>query len=181
MQANSLVQDDFEFRRQVLQTYQAILLGKLLESLQLFIEIHESVERCKENAADLRHKRYADEQFSKYTVKLRDHPLMCYQGHRNWPPHKGVLKHAIRHDQFPNKCFLVIECNQQRFISPLMFDDATFCEETCELLRHQCGHTIEEIGELSLIRALGSSRHRSGTTSLGSLSSRNPTNFECLR
>jgi len=81
---------------------------------------------------------------------------MCYQGRRNWPPPlMGVLKHAIRHDQFPNKCFLVIECNEQRFITPLMFDDSTFCEEIYEFLRHQCGHTIEEIGELDLIRSFG--------------------------
>jgi hypothetical protein len=66
----------------------------------------------------------------------------------------GNAKHAIRHDQFPNRCFLVIECNGQGFITPLMFEDSTFCEEICELLQHQCGHTIEEIGDLDLIRAL---------------------------
>jgi len=35
-----------------------------------------------------------------------------------------------------------------------MFDDPTFCEEICELLQYQRGHTIEEIGDLDLIRAL---------------------------
>jgi hypothetical protein len=81
---------------------------------------------------------------------------MCYQGHRNWPPRlMGMLKHAIRHDQFPNRCFLVIECNEQRFITSLMFDDPMFCEEIYEFLRHQCGNTIEEIGELDLIRTFG--------------------------
>jgi len=67
---------------------------------------------------------------------------------------QGMLKHAILHDQFPNKCFLVIEYNEQRFITPLMFDDTTFCEEISALLQRQCGHTIEEIGELDLVRAL---------------------------
>ena len=66
-----------------------------------------------------------------------------------------LIKHAIKHDQFPNKCFLVIECNGQHFITPLMFAEAMFFEEIYELLRHQCGHTIEEIGELDLIRTFG--------------------------
>jgi hypothetical protein len=156
MHANNLEQDKFEFRGQVLKTRQTILLGKLLETLHLFTELHERVQRCKREAADLQHKRYADDQFSQFTVKLRNHPLMCYHGRQNWPPLTGTLKHAIRHEQFPNKCFLVIECNGQRFITPLIFPDSTFCEEIYELLQHQCGHTIEEIGELNLIRTLDS-------------------------
>jgi len=122
--------------------------------LLLFSEIHESVQRCKREAADLQHKQYADDQFSQFTVKLRNHPLMCYQGHRNWPPPRGTLKHAIRNKHIPNKCVLVVECNGQRLVTPLMFDDPTFCEEICELLQYQRGHTIEEIGDLDLIRAL---------------------------
>jgi len=153
MQATNLVQDDFEFHGEVLQTRQSILLSKLLESLHLFTKIHDTIQRCKNDAADLHDKRYADKQFSKYTVKLRDHSLMCYQGRGNWPPLMGTLKHAIINEHFPNKCFLVVECNGQRLITPLMFEDSTFCEEICELLHHQCGHTIEEIGELDLIRA----------------------------
>jgi len=106
MQAAKLVQDNFEFRGQILKTRQTILLGKLLEMLLLFSEIHESVQRCKREAADLQHKRYADDQFSQFTVKLRNHPLMCYQGHRNWPPPRGTLKHAIRNKHIPQQmCF----------------------------------------------------------------------------
>jgi hypothetical protein len=65
----------------------------------------------------------------------------------------GKRKHAIRHDQLPNKCFLVIECNEQRFITAIMLDDTTFCEQIAELLKHYCGHTTEEIGDVDLIPA----------------------------
>jgi len=85
MYANYLKQENFEFRREVLQTRQTILLGKLLDSLHLFTEIHDTVKRCRKDAASLHSKWYADTQFSKFSVKLRDHPLMCYQSRRNWP------------------------------------------------------------------------------------------------
>src|SRR5215813_2859895 len=54
MQATNSLQDDFEFRGQVLQTCQTILLGKLFESLQLFTKIHDTIQCCKKNTADLR-------------------------------------------------------------------------------------------------------------------------------
>ena len=56
-------------------------------------------------------------------VTLRSHPLMSYRGIPNWPPswtstclkekktlkgEVGILKHVIKEDQLPTKCFLVM-------------------------------------------------------------------------
>jgi hypothetical protein len=146
-----LRQDDLEFRGEVLRSRQIAILNKIFESFRQSIEICESVRRYRMTL--IRNRTYT-ENFSQFSVKLRDHPLMCYQGKRNWPPPDGILEHAIMHDQFANECFLVIESNKTRFVSPLIFDDAVFGEQICRLLQHYSGFSIKEIGDLDLICAL---------------------------
>jgi len=148
----SLRQGDLEFRGEVLQSRQRAILNKIFETFHQSIEICEGARRYRMRL--IRNGDYAGENFSQFSVKLRDHPLMCYQGKRNWPPPDGTLKHALMHDQFPSECFLVIESNKCRFVSPLIFDDAFFCEQICRLLQHCSGFSIKEIGDLDLICAL---------------------------
>jgi len=149
-----LPRDDLEFRGEVLRSRQMVILNKFLETLHQSIEICESAQRYRTTLTHNGH--YNSSKFSKFSVKLRDHPLMCYQGRRNWPPQRrrGILQHAIMHDQFPNRCFLIIESNRCRFVTPLLFDDGSFCEQICQLLQHYSGLSIEAIGDLDLICVL---------------------------
>ena len=102
-------------------------------------------------------------------VTLRSHPLMSYRGIPNWPPsgtstclkekktlkgEVGILKHVIREDQLPTKCFLVIEYGNEAYMGCVIFDDATFCEQIHDLLQHHHGRSMKEIGDLSLHDAL---------------------------
>src|SRR5947207_13826928 len=98
-------------------------------------------------------------------VTLRSHPLMSYRGIPNWPPtwtstclkekktlkgEVGILTHAIREDQLPTKCFLVIEYGNEAYMGCVIFDDATFCEQLDDMLHLDYARSVKDIGYLSL-------------------------------
>ena len=100
-------------------------------------------------------------------MELRNHPLMSYLGLPNWPPvwtwrgeekknkrvygEIGVLK-----DVFPSRIepksriFLVIEYENERYISCLLFSNGTFCEQICAVLKDCIGDSIAAIGGLEI-------------------------------
>jgi len=96
---------------------------------------------------------------------LRDHPLMMYHRHPNWPPvwlctdgydqrskgEIGMLKAVFRSDmQPPNRCFLHISHEGSEYLGCLLFDDHAFCHQVMELLKAHCNRTIAEIGSLDV-------------------------------
>ena len=78
-------------------------------------------------------------------MRLRDHPLMSYQGIVNWPPtwvwldgpeeeqpkgELGILKSVLlsKMDQ-ANRCFLLISYKGSSYLGCLSFDDHAFCSQ----------------------------------------------------
>jgi hypothetical protein len=54
-----------------------------------------------------------------------------------------------------NTCHLLIEFRHMTYVGTLIFDDATFCRQLCELLQnHHLGKSIKEIGDLDVGRFL---------------------------
>jgi hypothetical protein len=101
---------------------------------------------------------------------LRDHPLMCYRGTRNWPPvwtwiggpankrpqgEIGILrKVSLSKIQPFNRCYLYVNHDGSSYVGSLLFDDAAFCQHIAEALRLWCNRTIAEIGSLDLSHTL---------------------------
>ena len=101
-------------------------------------------------------------------MQLRDCPLMSHRGTRNWPPtwsktnggshagpfetqrgEIGTLQQVLLSKIEPyNRCHLVIEFRRMTYVGTLVFDDAMFCRQLCELLQnHYLGKSIQEIGD----------------------------------
>ena len=105
-------------------------------------------------------------------MQFRDHPLLSHRGVPAWPPawtqsdagyrtqtktlrgEIGILKHVLTHDAMPNKCFLVIEHEGERWMGCLLISDRMFCDQICDLLKTHLGRSIKEIGDLDLIFTL---------------------------
>ena len=100
------------------------------------------------------------------TLKLRDHPLMRFRGISNWPPlwvqengarkfsgEIGVLKYVFSRHGPSSKCYLIIEYEHENLVGTLLFDNETFCERICSLLRSHVGHTLTKIGDLDVSEA----------------------------
>ena len=99
-------------------------------------------------------------------MELRDHPLMNYRGLRNWPVawtwrgggenshprgEVGILRDVLLSQVEPNsRIFLIMEHEDQEYIGCLLFSDETVCGQIYDVLKDQCGHTLEEIGGLDL-------------------------------
>jgi hypothetical protein len=96
-------------------------------------------------------------------VKLRDHPMMCYRGVRNWPPvwtrvaqetvikHSGeigILKQVDCRVRFSNRAFLTVEYEGESYIGTLLFDDPVFCRAVGRLLQKNIDRSIKSIGDL---------------------------------
>ena len=103
-------------------------------------------------------------------MRLRDHPLMSYQGIVNWPPtwvwldgpeeqqpkgELGILKSVLlsKMDQ-ANRCFLLISYKGSSYLGCLSFDDHAFCSQIVNILRNHCDYSIAEIGNLDLSHTL---------------------------
>lgn len=97
-------------------------------------------------------------------MQLRDHPLMCYRGVCNWPPtwvskekthaltgEVGTLRYVFASNQVQDKCFLVIDFENQSYIGTLMFDHPSFCVRIVHVLRSHTGRSIKEIGDLEIV------------------------------
>jgi hypothetical protein len=109
------------------------------------------------------------------SMQLRDCPLMSHRGTRNWPPtwnktgggslagayetlrgEIGTLEKVLLSKSEPyNTCYLLIEFRHMTYVGTLIFDDAMFCRQLCELLQnHHLGKSIKEIGDLEAGRFL---------------------------
>jgi hypothetical protein len=109
------------------------------------------------------------------SMQLRDCPLISHRGTRNWPPtwnktgggslagpyetlrgEIGTLEKVLLSKIEPyNTCYLWIEFRHMTYVGTLVFDDATFCRQLCELLQnHHLGKSIKEIGDLDVGRFL---------------------------
>jgi hypothetical protein len=100
-------------------------------------------------------------------MQLRDHPLMSYRQFSTWPPvwmwiggtedrhpkgEVGTLRRVKVVDGHPtvHKCFMWMEYEGGEYLTCLLLDDASFCEQLCTLLQQNIGRSIEEIGGLDL-------------------------------
>jgi hypothetical protein len=62
----------------------------------------------------------------------------------------GILTKVITGPALHNKCFLVMEYEQERYIGSLLFNDTMFCLAIYKLLKNHIGWSIQEIGDLDL-------------------------------
>jgi hypothetical protein len=109
---------------------------------------------------------------------LRDSPLFKYRGIHIWPPrwmwtgkgeHKyptgeiGVLKEVHVSIADPNKpestrpynrVYLFMEYRESGYLGCLLFEDATACRQLGNILSHQCGKGLAEIGAIDLTHLL---------------------------
>lgn len=98
-------------------------------------------------------------------MKLREHPGMSFHGIPNWPPvwtrsrketvktvrgEVGILTYVFANEQISNKCYLVIDHEQNTYVGCLIFDDSTFCRQIAGFLRAYLGRPISEIGDLDI-------------------------------
>ena len=102
-------------------------------------------------------------------MELRAHPLMSHRSQSNWPPvwtqaikegtktlkgEVGVLKYVHANTKFSNKCFLVIEDSNEKYVGSLIYDDRNFCAHVIGLLQRNIGRPIRDIGDLDLSDSL---------------------------
>jgi hypothetical protein len=102
-------------------------------------------------------------------VELRNHPLISYHGLPSWPPtwspanpksdlkslrgEIGRLKYVLP-NKTSDRCFLIIEHENEAYIGCLFFDDRIFCAQMVTILGNHAGLTVKEIGDLDLSRTL---------------------------
>jgi hypothetical protein len=102
-------------------------------------------------------------------MELRAHPLMSHRSRPNWPPvwtqvtkeetktlrgEVGVLKYVHPNTKLSNKCFLVVEYTNEKYVGCLIFDDKPFCAQVTALLQRNIGRPIKDIGDLDLSETL---------------------------
>jgi len=102
-------------------------------------------------------------------MELRAHPLMSHRSQTNWPPvwtqvtkfqtktvkgEVGVLRFVHANANLSNKCYLVIELANEKYVGCLIFDDKTFCLQITELLKCNVGRPIKDIGDLDISGSL---------------------------
>jgi len=92
---------------------------------------------------------------------------MNYRGLRNWPPiwtwrggegldrrprgEIGVLRDVFLSRVEPrSRLYLIIEHENEEYMGCLLFADATFCAQICELLNKHCGCRVAELGDLDV-------------------------------
>jgi hypothetical protein len=98
-------------------------------------------------------------------VKLRDHPLMNYDGTPNWPPEwvhtrimpirrltdeVGVLTSTAWYPDHPTRLFLIMNIDNEPYMAALVFSDIAFCRQLRNILQQHIGSTIKEIGDLDV-------------------------------
>src|SRR5262245_19035553 len=100
-------------------------------------------------------------------MKLRDHPLMTYNGAHSWPPvwlqrrgsyenthptgEVGILKDVLPSILPPQKlCFLTMEHYGAEYIGTLLLSNPVFCREIWTILVQNCGKAIRDIAEIDL-------------------------------
>jgi len=90
-------------------------------------------------------------------MKLRDTiwgwPPIWIQGRSGKKSLKGdlgILRRVDGDARFPNKCFLVMEYDNELYAASITFDDANFCSRFSDVLQSHIGRSIREIGDLDL-------------------------------
>ena len=98
-------------------------------------------------------------------MQLRNHSLKPRHGVPNWPPvwtqpkkysnktvrgEVGVLTYVFANNKTTNRCHLVIEHENERYVGSLIFDDFEFCWMISTLLKNQVGRSVRKIRDLDL-------------------------------
>jgi hypothetical protein len=98
-------------------------------------------------------------------MKLRDHPAMNHRAVPNWPPtwtrsrkekvktvhgEVGTLAYVYANELVSDKCYLVMDYDQETYVGCLIFDSRAFCGQIVKLLRQHLGRAINEIGDLDV-------------------------------
>ena len=102
-----------------------------------------------------------------FTMKLRNHPKMTWQGRPNWPPiwhgpygpdkplpegEVGVLRAFEKSILSAGACccLLTVAHNGQDYFGSLSFDDEEFSQKVCAILSDHIGEPISAIGSLDI-------------------------------
>jgi hypothetical protein len=90
---------------------------------------------------------------------------MSHRGVPSWPPvwtrsrthgakivtgEIGVLTYVYSNRRVSNKCFLVIDHEQETYVGSLVCRDRSVCAEIADFLRHHIGTGLREIGDMDL-------------------------------
>jgi hypothetical protein len=63
----------------------------------------------------------------------------------------GILENVRQSIVNPDKClFISVKHQDTIYLGRLCFDDADFCNQVFELLKANCGHSLQEIGQLDI-------------------------------
>jgi hypothetical protein len=62
----------------------------------------------------------------------------------------GILKYVHSNSLMSNKCFLVIDFQEEAYIGSLIFKDHAFCGQISNLFRDHVGWPIKDIGDLDV-------------------------------
>jgi len=90
--------------------------------------------------------------------------LRTYPGVLNWPPVWTRISGPanLPHDETSSleevhhslieatRCFLIIQCDETRYMGTPRFDDQQCCEKIAAFLSKHCGQSIQDIGELDV-------------------------------
>jgi hypothetical protein len=98
-------------------------------------------------------------------MRLRDHPWMNHRTIKTWPPvwvwiggskdkkpkgEVGTLKDVRRYEANTNRCFLVIEHEQELYVGCIHLENRLLCDELYELLTKEIGQSLASIGALDI-------------------------------
>ena len=73
------------------------------------------------------------------------------RGNEEFPvDQSGLLKYVYANSRLSNRCFLVAEYDNEKYVCSLVFDDKAFCNQVTTLLKRHIGHAIFEIGDLEI-------------------------------
>ena len=99
------------------------------------------------------------------TMRLRDHPCMKHQTATTWPPawvwiggtrdkkpkgEVGLLQDVRRYEADTNRCFLVIEHEQELYSGCIHLGNRLLRDKIYELLSDEIGHSIATIGAMDI-------------------------------
>ena len=97
-------------------------------------------------------------------MRLRDHPLMKNPA-TTWPPawiwiggsgdkkpkgEAGILQDVRKYKVSTNRCFLVIEHEQELYVGCIHLENRLLGDEIYELLRNEIGQSIANIGAMDI-------------------------------
>ena len=103
--------------------------------------------------------------FGFHTMRLRDHPCMKHRTITTWPPalvwiggtrdkkpkgEVGILQDVRRYKASANRCFLVIEHEQELYVGCIHLENRLLCDEIYELLSNEIGQSIASIGVIDI-------------------------------